>query len=43
MRIAFDNDILMQRLRQELHTRFGKEGDFFLKCEKKGTCFLAAG
>jgi hypothetical protein len=26
---AFDNGILMRRLRQELHSRFGKEGGFF--------------
>jgi hypothetical protein len=25
---AFDNGILMQRLWQELHSRFGKEGGF---------------
>jgi hypothetical protein len=25
---AFDNGILMQRLRQELQSRFGKEGGF---------------
>jgi hypothetical protein len=40
---AFDNGILMQRIWQEIHSHFGKEGDFFLKSEKKGTCFFAAG
>jgi hypothetical protein len=43
MRIAFDNGILMQRLRQELHTRFGKERGFLSKREKKERCFFAAG
>jgi hypothetical protein len=28
---AFDNGILMQRLRQELHSHFGKEGGFLPK------------
>jgi hypothetical protein len=43
---AFDNGILMQHLRQELQSRFAKEGgflSFFMKREKKGRCFFAYG
>jgi hypothetical protein len=39
---AFKNGILMQYQRQELQSRFGKEGgylSFFMKCENKGLCF----
>jgi hypothetical protein len=43
---TFDNGILMQHLRRELQSRFGKEGgflSFFIKREKKGRCFFAYG
>src|SRR5688572_28283351 len=40
---VFDNGILMQCLRQELHSCFHKEGGFFLKHERKGRCFFATG
>jgi hypothetical protein len=39
---AFSNGILMQRLRQELHKSLRQRSiiSFFMKCEKKGRCFL---
>jgi hypothetical protein len=37
---AFDNGILMQRLRQELHSRFDKEGGFLSEAWKEGKVFF---
>jgi hypothetical protein len=43
---TFDTGILMQHLRRDIQSRFGKEGgflSFFMKREKKGRCFFACG
>jgi hypothetical protein len=37
---AFDNGILMQRLRQELHSCFGKEGGILSEAWKEGKVFF---
>jgi hypothetical protein len=37
---AFDNGILMQRLRQELHSCFGKEWGFLSEARKEGKVFF---